>query len=1062
MAPPSRGCGGDELDARDGRPNHGPSRTREDPVPVPQSRRRVAVSRWPFARRWALAATALLAAGAAPLAAQATVSSGAAGRAAADGGPPDLVLLGGRVFTADPARPWAEAIAVRGPRVVAVGTTAEVARLAGPRTRRVALGGRTVVPGFNDAHAHVEGFAPPGVTVRVDTAALPDPALAPVLDSLAAAARRAPPDTWLVGVVGGRVFDDPRATRAVLDSVAPRHRVWLAGAGAAGAVLNTAGLRAAGLLDAPDAPGGTLTRDADGRPTGRADGYVLLAARRRLAGAAGDGARVAARRDEEAASVRLGLTTVQEMATGLDLATARRLYARERAGPPLGTAGPRRRLVPAPLPGAPSGWRADAETTIGGGALAPRVGVSGVKWILDGTPIERGALLREPYADRPGWYGRATFPFDTLRAILREALRRKQQPVLHAVGDSAIALVIAAMRAEAPDSVWRRLRPRLEHADLLGRDQVPALRALGVVVVQNPAHLATVALSRARFGAERVARTGLLRTLVDSGVPLALGSDGPRAPGLNVLLASRHPNVPGEALTREQAVVAYTRGSAYAEGAERETGTLAPGMRADLVVLSADVFTAPPPVLPAIASVLTVIDGRVAHDDGSLAPGAAAEDAPPGPTTGGATRSVAFVNGQWFTGAGFAARTVYSVGGRFTSTPPARIDTTVDLTGTWVVPPFGEAHNHNVDGAVEGRTRAALARYVADGVFYVQIQGNFPVGDALRQRLPMNRPDGPDVALAQAFVTASGGHPIPLHETVLLPQGYYPGFTRERLRDSLYVTLDSAADLERQWPRIRALRPDFIKAILWGSAEHARRRDDAAYVGRRGLDPQLLPDLVARAHRDGLRVSAHVNDAADFHHAVAAGVDMIAHGGSPSFFNTVEDRAADPAALRDPAGLQRALLDALRAPAGTGRGYVPIAEADAREAARRGIAVVTTVALLTRAPEPARAALRPYVAASLGRLRDAGVTLVVGSDNPTDTAVLEFEQLAALGVWDNLGLLKLWSEATPRAIFPGRRIGALADGYEASFLALGGNPLTDIANVRRIRLRFKQGVLLGQ
>ena len=443
----------------------------------------------------------------------------------------------------------------------------------------------------------------------------------------------------------------------------------------------------------------------------------------------------------------------------------------------------------------------------------------------------------------------------------------------------------------------------------------------------------------------------------------------------------------------------------------------------------------------------------------------AVADAQAGAAAAGTTvtaRNVALVNGQWFNGRAFEARTVYSVAGRFSASRPARVDTTVDLAGTWVVPPFGEAHNHNVDGVVEGRTRAALARYLADGVFYVRIQGNFPLSDSLRRRLPMNRPDGPDVALAQAFVTAPGGHPIQLHETVLLAQGYYPGFTRERLRDSLYVTLDSEADLERKWSQIRALHPDFIKAILWSADEYARRRDDSTYFGRKGLDPQLLPKLVARAHRDGLRVSVHINTAADFHHAVAAGVDEIAHGGSPSFFNTVEDRAANPTALRDPAALQRALLETLRAPGATGRAYVPIAEADAREAARRGIAVVTTVALLTRAPEPARAQLRPYVAENLKRLRNAGVTLVVGSDNPMDTSALEFEQLATLGVWDNLGLLKLWSEATPRAIFPTRRIGSLADGYEASFVALGGDPLADIANVRQIRLRFKQGVLLAR
>jgi len=140
------------------------------------------------------------------------------------------------------------------------------------------------------------------------------------------------------------------------------------------------------------------------------------------------------------------------------------------------------------------------------------------------------------------------------------------------------------------------------------------VRALGIVVVQNPAHLALPPVMQARWGAERLGRVDLLRTLVDSGVPLALGSDGPREPGLNLMLATLHPNVPSEALSREQAVVAYTRGSAYAAFAERERGTLAPGMRADLAVLSQDVFTVAPDTLPATRSVLTMVDGRIVHD----------------------------------------------------------------------------------------------------------------------------------------------------------------------------------------------------------------------------------------------------------------------------------------------------------------------------------------------------------------------------------------------------------------------------------------------------------------
>ena len=102
----------------------------------------------------------------------------------------------------------------------------------------------------------------------------------------------------------------------------------------------------------------------------------------------------------------------------------------------------------------------------------------------------------------------------------------------------------------------------------------------------------------------------------------------------------------------------------------------------------------------------------------------------------------------------------------------------------WIIPPFAEAHNHNIDGAVEARSLAAIRKYVADGVFYVKIQGNYPLTDEQRRRLPINRPGAPDVAFAQAFITATGGHPTVLHEEILLRQGYYPGIAKEGLRDT--------------------------------------------------------------------------------------------------------------------------------------------------------------------------------------------------------------------------------------------------------------------------------------
>jgi predicted amidohydrolase YtcJ len=210
--------------------------------------------------------------------------------------------------------------------------------------------------------------------------------------------------------------------------------------------------------------------------------------------------------------------------------------------------------------------------------------------------------------------GRLDFPVDTIRAILRECVARGIQPQLHVVGDTTVAVVLALMADVAPDSVWHRLRPRFEHGEGLTADLIPLARRLGVTVVQNPSHFALDAMATARWGAERKARQQLFKSLLAAGIPIAIGSDGPQSPGLNLFLALSHPDNPAEALTIEQAVTAYTRGSAYAELAEHDKGTLAVGMLADLAVLSQDIFTVPPTALPATRSELTMVGGRVVHE----------------------------------------------------------------------------------------------------------------------------------------------------------------------------------------------------------------------------------------------------------------------------------------------------------------------------------------------------------------------------------------------------------------------------------------------------------------
>jgi predicted amidohydrolase YtcJ len=193
---------------------------------------------------------------------------------------PDLILLHGKIFTADSARPWVEGLAIHGERIVAVGSTAAMWALRGRSTRTIDLRGRVVIPGINDAHDHVSGAS---YGVIFSTSADPDPSLAQVVDSLRTLVRRTPPGTWLRTDVGMRLLGDPAARRDALDGVAPGHPVSLEAAWGHGMILNTAALRALRIAEAAADPlGGSYERDAGGRLTGRFDEYARWHTQRRL------------------------------------------------------------------------------------------------------------------------------------------------------------------------------------------------------------------------------------------------------------------------------------------------------------------------------------------------------------------------------------------------------------------------------------------------------------------------------------------------------------------------------------------------------------------------------------------------------------------------------------------------------------------------------------------------------------------------------------------------------------------------------------------------------------
>lgn len=533
---------------------------------------------------------------------------------------PTLVLTNAKVFTADTTRPWAEAVAIRGERIVAVGSSAEIAKLAGPATRRVDLRGRVVVPGLNDAHAHMGCLNTRTKWAGADdpfSDPLLDPPVAVLTDSLRALAAREREGTWLALGMGTTAMEDTSLRRAVLDRIAPRHPVTLLLAGGHGAVLNTAALRELGITDsATDPVGGRYMREPGSR---RLDGamveYAAFAVSRHYCSDAPESAIVRAVQTQGAWMLRHGMTSVQTFNNTLGPAQGLRVFQAARL--PL-----RVRVIPTPLTG-PSGrllteWReldsAGRARPAAGGMLT----VSGVKWVLDGTPIERGAAHRTPYRDRPGHFGVIDFPPDTIRAMLLEARDAGQQPMLHAGGDSTLVVLLDQLERTGGAAAWRAVRPRVEHGDGLFPDLIERARRLGVVIVQNPVHFGIADMVHARY--DSVSRAGFqpVRSLLAAGIPVAFGADANGEgmnPFLNIMLATVHPTNPKEALTREQAVTAYTRGSAYAEMAEREKGTLAPGMLADIAVLSQDIFTVPAPQLPATTSVLTIVGGRIVHDE---------------------------------------------------------------------------------------------------------------------------------------------------------------------------------------------------------------------------------------------------------------------------------------------------------------------------------------------------------------------------------------------------------------------------------------------------------------
>jgi predicted amidohydrolase YtcJ len=524
-----------------------------------------------------------------------------------------LVALRGHIYTGGPATPWVEALAACDERIVRTGTSAEIEAMAGPSTRRLELGGRTVVPGFNDSHVHLIDGGTELTEVDLRNAKSP----AEVATLIAGFAKTQPKGRWILGGFWDHESwpEKKLPTRALIDAVTPDNPVFVQRLDGHMGLANTVALKMAGITrDTPAPEGGAIVKDAAGEPTGILKDNATDLVTRLVPPATLDETMAKARAAlTHAAS--MGVTTVQDMtASAIEL----RAYQQLRA---LGELPVR---VTSNQNHGIDGLVASGVTT-GFGDDWLRIG--GIKLFADGSMGSGTAAFFAPYADDPTTSGLLIQSPEALEKKVFDADAAGFQVIVHAIGDRANAVVLDILERLQQARGARDRRPRIEHAQVVrDADKLRFARA-GVIASIQPSHcIDDMRWAEKRIGPERVTIAYDFKSFVDAGARIAFGTDWfvePMNPmlGLYAAVTRQFPDgtpvggwFPEERLTLQQALDFYTAGSAYAEFAESRKGRLLPGYLADFVVLSKPIFDVAPRELLATTAVTTVVGGRVVYE----------------------------------------------------------------------------------------------------------------------------------------------------------------------------------------------------------------------------------------------------------------------------------------------------------------------------------------------------------------------------------------------------------------------------------------------------------------
>lgn len=393
--------------------------------------------------------------------------------------------------------------------------------------------------------------------------------------------------------------------------------------------------------------------------------------------------------------------------------------------------------------------------------------------------------------------------------------------------------------------------------------------------------------------------------------------------------------------------------------------------------------------------------------------------------TGPSLAATALMNGHWYQDGNFVAQTWYVQDGMLTQRKPAEIRESVDLQGGFVVPPYAEAHNHNLQNPWLAQN--FHQRYLNDGVFYGLMMCGSHQSYADTKAILSRQPLG--IEVVGACISSSDGHPLRM---ALRTEPGQPEVTAEEVYDQSFIVVDTLDDIAAKWPIFSDNEASWVKIILVHH-ERTERRGEEHYFGVNGLKADVVVPLVDFLQQRGLRVAAHVESAADFSLAVKAGVDLIAHlpgyqwwqGYAPDLYRLSDDAIA--------------------------------------LAAEKQISLVATAGVspmfYSSKPEQLER-VKALQQQNLQRLQQAGVPILIGSDRFDANVLAEVDYLRKLKVFSDQQLLQLLVSDTARFVFPDRAIGLFSEGYEANLLVLDANPLEDWSALRRIQLKMWRGQLL--